>query len=107
MSFKYEIYIPDRYCYGNGVKKIDNLDSIISNCVDKIMSSGIGGVSIRDEVGYYRTSTGKINKMKNKILYFFSPSNYDVFVNNLCLALKDTLRQESILLVRNGEAILC
>ena len=104
---KYELYIPDRYIdYDKTIKFFD--DSMIDNVISEIISNfNLTGVSIREELGYYKLKSGIISKMKNKVVYFFSESGYKSDLIKYCSDLKLQLRQESLLIICDGEVILC
>lgn len=106
--YKYEVYISDRYIENGDIKIINDWDSIIDSIANYLITSfNLTGISIRDEEGYYKSKSGDINSMKNKVLYFFSDCICDSAFESYCKDLKFKLKQESLLINCNGGIKLC
>ena len=106
--YRYELYVPDRYLDNGFVKFFDDFENIIDNIAYTLITRfNLTGLSVRDEKGYYVLKSGSISKMNNKVIYFFSENDCKVDFIEYCSDLKLQLRQESLLIICNGEEILC
>lgn len=103
----YEVYLPNSAITDKGLVyeyRSEYYRSVIVELVNKLVFSGCRNVSLHGEEGYYNSSSG-ITYMKNSVITFKRDSEVDV--SHIISFVKTKLRQETVLVVKDGEALIC
>ena len=80
------------------------MDAILDGLINRILSSGVTGISLSEETGFYKHSSGSVNRMTNSVLYFFSEESYDyAWIVDF---VKKEMMQETVLMIIGDEAVL-
>lgn len=103
--YKCEVYVPDCYRDGEKIVLFENYQEHLDTIIAYILESDVTGLSIRDEVGYYKRSDNEVVSMDTKVIYYYH-TGVNLISDKIKEYIKTNMHQETVLIVEDGVAEL-